>query len=354
MYAETKDEDVKDLIWYVVEELYGCSLKNRSLMPVPETQAFDGTTFRLQPHTAFAVLAGLHDAFRATGNRRAFDLLVRWVDWYQDCWTKMQEPAQKQWLDGDWGGLNRAYLYVYNEFGRENYLHDGWNTFNQVPYFDELRKGKHDFSAEPPRALAAKLSGLYMRHRRSRWNEVHTVCSAYLEHAMKTRGYAADDPDATVDLVWMAARLSEEGADGRLGDFIESRTKALFEAAHGPAAVDITDVFALKARENLFATSPRTLWVNQYATSRVSWEAKGVVLSVKAADGRPGKATLSFEVKDPGTAFCLRLRNRNGRSPTVSVNGKAPDVRADPDGYTPIARTWKTGDTVDITFPSVL
>ena len=350
VYAVTKDEDVKDRLAYAVEELYGCSLKNRSLLPIPENRAFDGTTFRFPPHTAFAVLAGLHDAFRATENRRAFNLLIRWVDWYQDCWSKrMEKPAREKWLAGDWGGLNRAYLYVYNEFGRNNYLHDGWETFNQRPSFDELRKGTFDFTRETPKSLSAKICGIYMRHRRMGCDEIHKASAAYLDHAMKTRDYGADAPDATVNLVWLAARLNEEHPDGRLGDFIAARTALLFKNGHASAPVDIADVFALKARENIYATSPQTLWVHQYVPSRVNWSVKGVSLSAASSENSPQGWDLKVKTKAP-TAFRLMLRQQKGRTPQVSLNGTRLTVTTDPSGYAVIDRTWTAGDTLRVSF----
>lgn len=350
LYAVTKDEDVKDRLAYAVEELYGCSLKNRSLLPIPENRAFDGTTFRFPPHTAFAVLAGLHDAFRATENHRAFHLLVQWVDWYQDCWSKrMEKPAREKWLAGDWGGLNRAYLYVYNEFGRNNYLHDGWDAFNQRPSFDELRKGNFDFTRETPKALSAKMCGVYMRHRRSGWGELQKASAAYLDHAMKTRDYGADAPDATVNLVWLAARLNEEHPNGRLGDFIAARTALLFKYGHAFAPVDIADVFALKARENIYATSPRTLWVNQYVPSRVNWSVKGVTLSAAPLENNPQGCEFKVKMKTP-VAFRLMLRQQKGRTPQVSLNGTRLTVTADPSGYVAIDRTWTAGDILRVSF----
>lgn len=350
LYVVTKDEDVKDRIYYVVEELYGCSLKNRSLLPIPETRAFDGTTFRFPPHTAFAVLAGLHDAFRATENRRAFDLLIRWVDWYQDCWSKrMEKPAREKWLAGDWGGLNRAYLYVYNEFGRNNYLHDGWDTFNQRPYFDELRKGNFDFARESPKALSAKMSGVYMRHRRTNWGELHKASKAYLDYVMKSRDYGANDLDASVNLVWLAARLNEENPGGRYGDFIAARTVLLFKAQDDAAPVDITDVFALKARENLYATSPQTLWVNQYTPSRVVWSVKNVALKTSRAAETGNAYNLQFALKEP-VAFTLMLRQQKGKVPQASLNGTRLTLEPAADGYSAVTRTWANADTLRVSF----
>lgn len=350
LFAVTQDEDVKDRIWYVVEELYGCSLKNRSLLPIPDAQAFDGTTFRFPAHTAFAVLAGLHDAFRATENQRAFHLVVQWVDWYQRIWQKeMENPARDKWLAGDWGGLNRVYLYVYNEFGRENYLHDGWNAFNQRPYFDEMRKGNFDFASETPKALSAKMCGVYMRHRRSGWGELHKASAAYLDYAMKTRDYGVNAPDALVNLVWLAARLNEENPNGRLGDFVAARTALLFKDGSTSAPVGIVDVFTLKARENIYATSPKTLWVNQYVPSRVNWSAKGVALSTTATENEPKGFDLKITAKAP-VAFKLMLRQQKGKMPQVTLDGARLAVAADTSGYAAIERTWTHGDVLHVSF----
>ncbi len=359
LWSTTRKDAVKDRVDYVVEELYGCAAaakasRRRFFMTVPEQAAFVNETPAFPARTAYAVLKGLVDAHSLTGNQRAFDLAKGWVDYYRDIWFKAKQPdpeatkkARAKFLSGDWGGLNRIFLLIYCDFGVVNYFHDGWNCFNQTPYFDELRKGRYDFAAEPAASLAAKMEGLYMRHRLTGWEELRKASVAYLDYAVKTKRYGDGDDEATRDLMSLASRIFEESPSAELMDFIDAKIATLTKAALASKGPCAADAVVLSQARYAYSTSPRTIRVNRYIPSKAAFREKGIVLVTKVVGRR---ATITVRMTGKAVSQRIMFRSVGGAVPRISVNAAQTVSKANGDGYWAVDREWKDGDMIDVLF----
>ena len=101
------------------------------------------------------------------------------------------------------------------------------------------------------------------------------------------------------------------------------------------------------------AGSEATLVVNQFVSSSVYWEEKGVSLVQKS--GIPQTDKTSFTItsgKSDGTSFTLMIRVPDWTSgkPVLKING-ADDNTSITDGYLKITRNWKNSDTIELTLP---
>jgi len=120
-------------------------------------------------------------------------------------------------------------------------------------------------------------------------------------------------------------------------------------------------------------------WVNLYAPSTADWTAPGAKLTMETdlPEGESAKLTLTLEAPKEFT-LALRRPSWVGEGFKVKVNGKAVDTgakQAPPAGepgrqrsnrrsveqslppcgsYAELKRTWKTGDTVELTLPKTL
>lgn len=109
-----------------------------------------------------------------------------------------------------------------------------------------------------------------------------------------------------------------------------------------------------KLGDSFYFYSGNKLIVNQYTSSKVTWKAKNIQL-VQDSD-IPNSEQTKFTVKllnGAGSAdmdLRLRVPDWAAAAPTVKVNGTAVNVTAS-NGYLSINRTWKDGDTVDVTLP---
>ncbi len=101
------------------------------------------------------------------------------------------------------------------------------------------------------------------------------------------------------------------------------------------------------------AGSEATLVANQFVSSSVYWEEKGVTLVQKS--GIPQTDKTSFTIKSgkaDGTSFTLMIRVPDwiAGKPVLKING-TDDNTAITDGYLKITRNWKNNDTIELTLP---
>ena len=133
----------------------------------------------------------------------------------------------------------------------------------------------------------------------------------------------------------------------------------------GCSCCPVNDVrFIPEIASFIYATRGSELFINLFVGGSATVDVGGTPVEVKQTTRYPwdGKVTLTFQPKKPAK-FTLRLRlpgwARNQPLPSdlyhyddglkpetkLSVNGKAVKLKVQ-DGFAPIARTWKAGDTV--------
>jgi len=110
-----------------------------------------------------------------------------------------------------------------------------------------------------------------------------------------------------------------------------------------------------KAGDSIYFRDGEGIWVNLFIASEVRWPEKGVRLLQETAFPDEEATTLRFETDRP-VALTLRVRVPGwaARGGTLKVNGVAQPVFASPSSYLTIARTWKTGDRVEVALPMSL
>ncbi len=96
------------------------------------------------------------------------------------------------------------------------------------------------------------------------------------------------------------------------------------------------------------------LIVNQYTSSKVTWKDKNVVLKQETQIPSTNQAKFTVELLDgkASETFDLRLRIPDWvqGNASIKVNGTAQNLTVS-NGYVALNRTWKTGDTIELTLP---
>lgn len=96
------------------------------------------------------------------------------------------------------------------------------------------------------------------------------------------------------------------------------------------------------------------LIVNQYTSSNVTWKEKNVILKQETNIPSSNQAKFTVELLGGKTseAFDLRLRIPDWvkGNAVIKVNGTTQNVIVS-NGYAALKRTWKSGDTVELTLP---
>jgi DUF1680 family protein len=104
--------------------------------------------------------------------------------------------------------------------------------------------------------------------------------------------------------------------------------------------------------EAIFAHGTDDLFVNLLIGAEVEWRAKGVTLRQETAFPDEDGTRLTWQTREP-VALTLRVRHPAwARGPlTVAINGTPVKVSSEPGSFAAIARTWRTGDVVNVRFP---
>ncbi len=105
----------------------------------------------------------------------------------------------------------------------------------------------------------------------------------------------------------------------------------------------------------IYHESGDRLWVNLFVPSTARWEAAGLDLAQETDLPLGDSMRLSLTLREP-RAFTLALRRPAWALEgfTVKVNGESVSILPAPGSYVELARTWKTGDRVELSLPKTL
>lgn len=99
-----------------------------------------------------------------------------------------------------------------------------------------------------------------------------------------------------------------------------------------------------------YLRSPRGVFVNLFAPSRVSWKQGGAQVSMTQQTSYPTSNETSLHLKlDRSEKFVVALRVPAwaGAATTIHINGKSANVTVQPGTWAEIERDWKDGDRVE-------
>jgi hypothetical protein len=109
-----------------------------------------------------------------------------------------------------------------------------------------------------------------------------------------------------------------------------------------------------KYGEAIYFHNHDALWVNLFIPSELTWREKGVTLRQETRYPEAEKVTFTVRAARP-VSFPLRLRYPGwAKGVAVKVNDRSQSVATPAGSFIEIARTWKTGDRVELTIPMSL
>jgi DUF1680 family protein len=110
-----------------------------------------------------------------------------------------------------------------------------------------------------------------------------------------------------------------------------------------------------KLADSIYWHDDTSLYVNLFIPSRLTWEAKGVVVQQETRFPDEERTLLKVIVNRP-TPLTIRLRIPGwvAGSASVQLNGRLLETGASPGSYLTLTRTWRNGDTVELGLPMAL
>jgi DUF1680 family protein len=108
--------------------------------------------------------------------------------------------------------------------------------------------------------------------------------------------------------------------------------------------------------EGIYFQQGRSLWVNLYIPSEVTWEATGLTIQQEgnAVAGEPVRITIAKGGDATQATLNLRIPFWVSGAPVMTVNGVAQEQSMGASTYVSLGRPWKVGDVVTLKLPASL
>jgi uncharacterized protein len=349
------------------------------------------------------IFAGLRDAYRFAGSRKALEVESRFAAWAEGVLAKLDETQVQKMLGTEFGGMNEVLIDLAADTGETRWLNLA-DKFRHRAVVEALARGEDILRGKHGNTLVPKMIGTLSRYI-ARGEEADGRAARFFwdrvarHHSFATGGHGRNEyfgePDVldpmtegrtaetcnVYNMIKMARTLFSLEPDPGYAAFHE---RALFN--HILGSMDPTDgttcymvpVGRAVSREyqdmaedftccvgsgmeshalhgdGIYYVSGDAVWVNIYAPSTADWKDAGVRLSMATSFPEGEDAVLSIEPTAPRSfAVVLRRPAWAGAGFAVRVNG-APFAAGPAGTYVRIERKWRTGDRIEIRLPMAL
>jgi len=346
------------------------------------------------------VYAGLRDAYRHGGSDDARTMLIALSDWALALTARLSPEQMQTMLRSEHGGMNEIFVDVAEITGDKKYL-DLALRFSHEAILQPLAQQRDQLTGLHANTQIPKVIGFQRIFdvtgrqdmgdaARFFWQTVVDKRSVAIggnsvkEHFHSQGDFApmahdVEGPETcnTYNMLKLTQMLFAAQQKGAYGDYVERALYNHILSSQRPQGgfVYFTPMRAnhyrvysqveqgmwccvgsgieshAKYGEFIYAHDKDTLFVNLFMASTLTWRDKGV--KVTQATRFPDADTTRLTIDGAGP-FKLKIRYPGWVAPgrmTVQVNGKAIKLDAQPGGYVTIARTWRTGDRVDVRLP---
>ncbi|WP_438388826.1 beta-L-arabinofuranosidase domain-containing protein [Actinopolyspora saharensis] len=359
-------------------------------------------------YTAHKILQGVLDAYETTNDQRALDLASGMCDWMHSRLSELSDTVlQRMWgifSSGEYGGVVEAILRTYEHTRKPQHLRlagyfdpdslidacardedvlDGKHANQHIPIFTGLsmlyehtgeqryRQAAHNFwrMVVPPRmfGIGGTSEGEFF-HESGAVAEllgpetVETCCAHNMLKLTRSlflregRAEYAEYYERTLLNQILGSKQDEDDPEKPLTTyFVGLQPGAVrdFTPKEGTTCCEGTGMEnATKYQDSAYFVSQdqSTLYVNLYLASTLRWRARGVRVEQETTFPHEGRSRLRVH---GSASFELRLRVPRwvGNGFSVRINGRRQPISARPGEYVALARSWRTGDIVDVDLP---
>lgn len=420
MYQTTGDTRFLEKVNYIVDELQIIRSKdsNGYIGAFPDgkkifeeevakgdirSKGFDLNGIWSPFYTQHKILAGLRDAYRCCGNKKALDVEKDFADWIGKIVSHLEDKQIQVMLHCEYGGINETLADLYADTGDKKYLNLS-ELFYDKAILDSLKKGTDVLPGKHCNTNIPKLIGLSRIYeltgdtsdRKAAEYFWHTVVDhhSYVTGGNGNKEYfgPADSlrerlgPETTescnvYNMLKLTEHLFEWEGSAEQADFYE---RALFNhilSSQNPETGKVTYNLSLemggfkafqdpfdftccigtgmenhsKYARNIFYHNNNELFVFQYIASELRWEEKGLTLTQKTSYPEEQGSAFEFSCDKPvRLTILVRYPFWAEDGIEIKVNGKPQKVRHQSGSFVAITGTWKSGDRLDIRIPFTL
>lgn len=351
-------------------------------------------------YTIHKILAALMDQYVYAHNNDALEVAKGMADWAYAKLQGISDAQRAQMLRNEFGGVNEAFYNLYALTANDHYLHLA-RFFYHNAVIDLLKQQNSDFGKLHTNTFIPKVIAEARNYELTASDTSRAVADFFFRAMLKDHTFAtgclsdkehffnpADfskhlspytgETCCSYNMLKLARHLYAYSADPHIMDYYErvllnqilgqqdpttgmvhyfqpmqSGAYKLYSTKWDSFWCCVGTGFESNAKlaEAVYAHHADHLYVNLFIPTTLTWQAKGITVTQETIFPRTETTRLTISGSASFT-LSLRLPAWSG-TPTIKVNGKKLSCKTT-DGYLSITRRWKSGDTVEATFPMTL
>lgn len=351
-------------------------------------------------YTLHKILAALIDQYVLAHNADALQMARGLGDWAYAKLQGISDSQRAKMLRNEFGGVNEAFYNLYSLTADDHYL---WlaRFFYHAAVIDPLKEQNADFgklhtNTFIPKVIAetrnyeltadadSRALAEFFYHAMLADHTFATGCLSDKEHFFRPADFTkhlspyTGETCCSYNMLKLARHLYAYSADASIIDYYERVLLNQILGQQDPATGMVhyfqpmqAGAYKLystkwnsfwccvgtgfeshaKLAEAVYAHHADNLFVNLFIPTTLQWQAKGI--SIRQETAFPKSETMRLTISGSAN-FTLRLRHPSWcAKPVVRINGKKVKAK-EQDGYILLSRHWKSGDTVEATFPMTL
>ena len=409
LFASTGDGEAKAKADEMVDGLAKCQRqlggKYLSAFPAEFWDRLDARKPVWAPfYTIHKIMAGMYDMYRLTGNLQALQVLEGMAAWADEWTAAKTEEHMQQILGTEYGGMNEV---LYNLAAATN--EDRWakvgDRFTKKVFFNPLALRRDELRGLHVNTHIPQVIGAARRYEISGDTRFHDVADYFFYEVSTARSYVTNGTSNGEG--WLApprelaAELKQSSATGecccaynmlklarhlyswnpnpryldyyertmlnhRIGTIQPTTGHTQYYLSLTPGAwktfCDDDQCFWCctgtgveeysKLNDNIYWRDEAGIYVNLFVPSELNWNDRGFRLRQETKFPEEQATRFSVTVDRPvQVAVRLRIPSWLQSGPMVKLNGKALEATAAPGSYLTLARTWNSGDRIEIELP---
>jgi DUF1680 family protein len=358
-------------------------------------------------YTIHKIMAGLVDAHELCGNARALDIVTKMADWVKFRVDRISDEQQQAALGTEHGGMNEVLANIYAATGNAEYLRVA-HKFDHKAIFDPLLRHEDPLNGLHANTQFPKIIGAAREYELTGDVKYRDIATFFWDRVVHHRSFVTggnSDGEAffpeeqfshhlgpssaetcnTYNMLKLTRHIFEWSPTAEAMDYYERGLFNHILASQDPETGMVIYYCPLrpgawksfstpedsfwccvgtgmenhtKYGDTIYFHDDRSLYVNLFIPSEVTWKEKGLVVRQETRFPDEETTHLTIRTAEPAR-LVLRVRYpswaRSDQSGmTVTINGKPEAVGSNRGSYTAIDREWKNGDRVDIRLPMTL
>jgi uncharacterized protein len=364
------------------------------------TRGFDLNGLWSPVYTQHKILAGLLDASTLCRNADALEVARKFADWIGSYMSKLNHEQVQLLLNCEYGGINEALANLYALTKEEKYLRLSQKFYHEqilgpLSQSKDILAGKHANTQIPKLIGLARLYELTgdttdKKTAEFFWDRVvhhHSYVTGgngdqeYFGPSDSLKDRLSNNTTETCNvynMLKLSRHLFEWNASAKVADFYERALLNHILSSQNPKDGRVIYNLSLemggykvyqdpdsftccvgsgmetfsKYPSNIYYYNTDELWVAQFIASEVNWKEKQIVL--KQVTQYPEEQSSSFSIACAHPVkFSLNIRYpywaKSGIE--IKINGKSQKIKKTPGSFICLNRTWKDGDSIELSMP---